>query len=309
MMHMLAAAVGVVVIVVVLWDTFETIVLPRRVARRLRLTRIFYVSTWAPVAWLARRVPAGKKRDRYLAFYGPLSLILLLFVWAVALLLAFGLVQWGAGSVLHTPDGDGGFWAHVYMSGVIFFTLGFGDVVPLDATGRVLAVVEAGTGFGFLAAVIGYLPVLYQSFSRREVSISMLDARAGPPPTAAELLRRHSEAGRLDAVGELLSDWERWAADLLESHLSYPVLCYYRSQHDNQSWLASLTCVLDTCALVTVGVDGAHEWQARLTFAMARHAVVDISQIFNTRPVSFDRERMPDEDLAGLRAFLSRAGL
>src|SRR5215210_196280 len=138
MLRILAAAVGVTVIAVILWDTFETIVLPRRVARRLRLTRLFYVWTWAPAAGLARRVPAGKKRDRYLAFYGPLSLILLLFVWAVALLVAFGLVQWGVGSVLHTPDGDDGFWAHVYMSGVILFTLGFGDVVPLDAGGRVL---------------------------------------------------------------------------------------------------------------------------------------------------------------------------
>ncbi|HJQ31810.1 MAG TPA: potassium channel family protein [Pyrinomonadaceae bacterium] len=309
MMKPLLVAVGVSVILVILWDTFETIVLPRRVSRRLRLTRIFYVGTWAPMAALARRVPAGKKRDRYLAFYGPLSLILLLFVWAVGLLFAFGLVQWGVGSVLHTPEGDQGFWAHVYMSGVILFTLGFGDVVPLDATGRVLAVVEAGTGFGFLAAVIGYLPVLYQSFSRREVSISMLDARAGTPPTAAELLRRHAEAGSLGAVGKVLEDWEHWAADLMESHLSYPVLCYYRSQHDNQSWLASLVCVLDTCALVMVGVDGAHEWQARLTFAIARHALVDISQIFGTRPVSFERERMPDEDLAALRSALKRWGL
>jgi hypothetical protein len=309
-MHMLAAVVGVVLTVVILWDTFETIVLPRRVSRRLRLTRIFYVATWAPVAWLARRVPVGKKRDRYLAFYGPLSLILLLLVWVAGLLLAFALVHWALDTSLQTPGGEPpGFGSYVYMSGVIFFTLGFGDVFPLGAAGRSLSVVEVGTGFGFLAAVIGYLPVLYQSFSRREVSISMLDARAGTPPTAAELRRRHAEAERLDAVGELLNDWERWAADLMESHLSYPVLCYYRSQHDNQSWLASLVCVLDACALVLVGVDGAHEWQARATFAMARHALVDISQIFGTRPVAFDGERMTAEDLASLRAALRRWGL
>jgi len=310
MLQAVAVAVGVVVIVVILWDTFETIVLPRRVVRRLRLTRIFYVATWAPIAGLARRIPPGKKRDRYLAFYGPLSLILLLSVWAVGLLLAFALVQWGLGTHLHVPEETAeGFWTYAYMSGVILFTLGFGDVFPLAWLGRLLAVIEAGTGFGFLAAVIGYLPVLYQSFSRREVSISMLDARAGTPPTAAEMLHRHAEAGRLDALGRLLEDWERWAADLMESHLSYPVLCYYRSQHDNQSWLASLVCVLDTCALVMVGVDGAHGWQARLTFAMARHALVDISQIFGTRPVIFDRERMTDDELAQLRAALERWGL
>jgi hypothetical protein len=307
--QVLGTIAGVLIIVVVVWDGFETIVLPRRVTRRLRLARVFYLWTWAPIAGLARLVPAGRKRDRYLSYYGPLSLLLLIIVWAVGLVAGFALLQWAAHSPLETPEHMDYFGAYLYMSGVTFFTLGFGDVFPLAGVGRVLAVVEAGTGFGFLAVVIGYLPVLYQSFSRREVAISMLDARAGTPPTAVELLRRYSEAGRLDKVSELLQDWEHWAGDLLESHLSYPVLCYYRSQHDNQSWLASLTCVLDTCALVLVGIDGAHEWQARLTFAMARHAVVDISQIFNTRPVAFDRERMPDEDLAQLRAFLSRAGL
>src|SRR2546423_2793992 len=309
MLQVFAAVLSLAVIAVVLWDAFEVIVLPRRVTRRVRLTSALYRMTWAPVAGVARRFPPGKKRDRYLSFYGPLSLILLILVWATGLMLAFALLEWAAGSRLQTPEPHTDFGTYLYMSGVTFFTLGFGDVFPLAWLGRVLAVVEAGTGFGFLAVVIGYLPVLYQSFSRREVAISMLDARAGTPPTAVELLRRYSEAGRLDRLSELLQDWERWAGDLLESHLSYPVLCYYRSQHDNQSWLASLTCVLDTCALVLVGIDGAHEWQARLTFAMARHAVVDISQIFNTRPVAFDRERMPDEDLAQLRAFLSRAGL
>ena len=308
-MRIVAAVFAVAVIVVVLGDTFETIVLPRRVTRRLRLARVFYRLTWVPVAGLARRLPPSKRRDWYLSFYGPLSLLLLLTVWAVGLILAFALLQWSAGARLYTPEAHVDFRSYLYMSGVTFFTLGYGDVYPLDTAGRALAVVEAGTGFGFLAIVIGYLPVLYQSFSRREVSISMLDARAGTPPTAVELLRRHAQAGKMENLSGLLQDWERWAADLLESHLSYPVLCYYRSQHDNQSWLASLVCVLDTCALVLVGIDGAHEWQARLTFAMARHALVDISQIFNTRPVAFDGERLPEEDLARLRAALARSGL
>lgn len=309
MLQALAAAVALSIIIVVLWDAFEAIVLPRRVTRRIRLTSSFFRVTWSPFAAIAQRLPPSKKRDRYLSYYGPLSLILLLLVWAVGLVLAFAMLQWAVGSRLQMPDAAAGFGTYFYMSGVTFFTLGFGDVYPLESLGRALAVVEAGMGFGFLAIVIGYLPVLYQSFSRREVVISMLDARAGTPPTAVELLRRHAASGNMNKLDNLLEDWEHWAADLMESHLSYPVLCYYRSQHDNQSWLAALACVLDTCALVMVGVGGAQQWQARLTFAIARHAIVDISQIFNTRPVAFDGERLGGEDLARLRALLAVSGV
>jgi hypothetical protein len=151
--------------------------------------------------------------------------------------------------------------------------------------------------------------VLYQAFSRREVNISMLDARAGTPPTAAELLRRHQEGQSLENLDQLLSDWEMWAADLMESHLSYPVLCFFRSQHDNQSWLGALNAVLDTCSLVMVGIDGIPKWQAQLTFKMARHAVVDISQIFNASPVKHDGARLTRKDLDALRSLLSETGV
>src|SRR5918911_142697 len=204
MLQAVAAVFAVAVIAVILWDAFETIVLPRRVTRRLRLTSVVYRMTWAPVAGAARRRPPSKKRDRYLSFYGPLSLLLLLTVWAVGLVLAFALLQWSVGARLHTPEAQVDFRSYLYMSGVTFFTLGYGDVYPLETLGRVLAVVEAGTGFGFLAIVIGYLPVLYQSFSRRESSISMLDARAGTPPTAVELLRRHAKHESMGKLSELL---------------------------------------------------------------------------------------------------------
>src|SRR6185437_5920836 len=137
-------------------------------------------------------------------------------------------------------------------------------------------------GLRILALVIGYLPVLYQSFSRREVTISLLDARAGSPPTAYELLRRNTGPATcgFEALTEVLAHWETWAAELMESHLSYPVLAYFRSQHDNQSWIASLTAVLDVCSLSMVGMEGVCQYQARMTFAIARHALVDLSQVF-----------------------------
>lgn len=164
-------------------------------------------------------------------------------------------------------------------------------------------------GFGFLALVIGYLPMLYQAFSRREVNISLLDARAGSPSTAVELLRRHSAGLNMDELCQFLRDWELWSAELLESHLSYPVLAYYRSQHSNQSWLGALTTVLDASALVIVGVDGTPAQQAQLTFAMARHAVVDLSQIFNKPPVAPKVDRLSKTDLELMRELLGAAGV
>ncbi len=187
-----------------------------------------------------------------------------------------------------------------------------GDVTPASPLARFVTVLEAGIGFGFLALVIGYLPVLYQSFSRREVTISLLDARAGSPPTAFELLRRHSGTGAhgLDALTQVLHEWEHWSAELMESHLSYPALAYFRSQHDNQSWIASLTAILDVCALAMVGLEGMCQYQARMTFAIARHALVDLSQVFSAPPDhdgSFNR-LLPD-DMAEIRRQLRSSGL
>src|SRR5262249_45862376 len=159
---------------------------------------------------------------------------------------------------------------------------------------------------------MGYLPVLSQAFSRREATISLLDARAGSPPTAFELLRRHAGAGthELDALEELLHDWERWSAELMESHLSYPVLAYFRSQHDNQSWIGSLTVILDVCALTMSGLSGMCQYQARMTFAIARHALVDLSQVFGRAPdQGGSSNRLSDDDVAEIRRQLRGLGM
>ncbi|MGH9520434.1 MAG: two pore domain potassium channel family protein, partial [Terriglobales bacterium] len=162
-------------------------------------------------------------------------------------------------------------------------------------------------GLGFIAVIISYLPVLYGGFSNRETSISMLDAHAGSPPSASEWLTR--SAGAREQLQQYLADWERWSATLLESHISYPVLGYFRSQHVNQSWLAALTAVLDTCALLIAGTEDGCASQARLTFAMARHSVVDLAQIFIQAVPQDIPERLPAADLASLRARLDAAGL
>jgi hypothetical protein len=309
-MFLIFSVIGLAVVVVILHDAFETIVLPRRVNRRFRLARLFYIWTWRPFSKFARRVESKRKRETFLSFFGPLSLIALIGVWAFSLILGFALLHFGLQTPIVATGKAVTFNEYWYMSGETFFTLGYGDVSPLDSFGRFLAVIEAGTGFAFLAVVIGYLPVIYQAFSKREAHIAMLDARAGTPPSAAELLRRHAQSGdNHGSLNQLLSEWEKWAAELLESHLSYPVLCYYRSQHDNQSWIASLTTILDACALILVSVDMPLHWQAQLTFAMARHAIVDLAQIFNASPTLTGEDRMTVEDMRRLREILEAAGV
>jgi hypothetical protein len=300
---------GIGLIIIVLWDSFETVVLPRRVTRRFRLARMFFRGTWRLWSSMVGWDISGKRQETLRSFYGPLSFLLLLSVWAAGLVVGFALVQWGAGAAIKTPEGSFGFGTYLYLSGTTFFTLGLGDVTPLTQLARALTVVEAGIGFGFLAIIIGYLPGLNQSFSRREVNISLLDARAGSPPTAAEMLRRHSHDHGMEALRQLFADWERWSAELLESHLSYPILAYFRSQHENQSWLGALTAILDASALVMVGLEGACGRQAELTFAIARHALVDLALVFRSPPRDPAIDRLPPEDLAFLRSTLREAGL
>jgi hypothetical protein len=296
----LSCVLGVAVVAVVLWDTFETVVLPRRVTRRFRITNAFYRLTWSGWSAVGRRLHGA--RDAFLSYYGPLSLFALLTAWATGLTVGFALLQnglatdMGAHAHAHAHAAAESFTTYLYFSGTTFFTLGLGDLAPASGAGRAVTVAEAGMGFAFLAIVISYLPVLYQAFSRREVFISQLDARAGSPPTAGTLLSR--EAGADLAL--LLRSWELWSAELLEACLSYPVLAFYRSQHDRESWLAALTALLDTCALIVSGVADGPLRAAELAFAMARHASVDLTQVLRVQV------QMPDD---GGTPLLTRDGL
>ena len=300
---------GIVCLLAVLLDAFQTIILPRRATGRFRLTRIFYITTWKPWVFFARRIHNPRKRETAFSYYGPLSLIFLLVVWAAAMVVGFALIYYSLGSPFNDATQQAGIRTDLYVSGTTIFTLGLGDVTPHGAWARQLIILEAGTGFGFLAVVMGYFPVLYSAFSRREVSISLLDARAGSPPTAAELMRRHSYKGADQALSVLLIEWERWSAELLESHISYPLLCYFRSQHNNQSWISALTSILDTSALLIAGVQGHEARQAQLTFAMARHAMVDLAQIFSLAPRNDAPDRLPRDAYERLYKLLCQSGV
>ena len=303
----LAVVAGVLIILNVLWEAFETIILPRRVNRRWRVTVLFYRSTWLPWRAIARSFGKVRARETFLSFYGPLSLLTLLVFWAASLIVGFALLFYGAAHQVATPRD---FETCLYLSGTTFFTLGLGDVIPHTPLGRFLAVVESGLGFGFLALVLSYLPVIYQAFSRREVNIVLLDARAGSPPTAGELLRRHAGAGR-HGVSAAAPPRIGSAPRPKFSKATSPILPSPISARSTTTspGSAALAAILDTSALLIAGIENACARQARLTFAICRHTVVDLAQLFNAAPRTASVDRLPPSELQRLRASLCQAGL
>ncbi|EFH79827.1 potassium channel family protein [Ktedonobacter racemifer] len=183
-MHILAIVLGLLLLSIILLDSFETMVLPRRVKRRIKLSHLWHNVLWKCWSLGARAVRSRAWREVYLSYFGPLLLLLTLALWAIGLILAFALIQWGFTDPLRAPETATTFGTYIYLSGTTFFTLGLGDVTPFGTLARILTVAEAGIGFGFLALIIGYVPVVYQAFSRREDQIALLDVHAGSPPTA-----------------------------------------------------------------------------------------------------------------------------
>jgi hypothetical protein len=302
-MRFLAGVLGVATIGLILFDAFEAVLLPRRVTHPYRLIRLFYRITWPGWKKLGRLFSVPRRRETFLSMFAPLSFLMMFAAWAVGLILGFALLHWSLETRMTVSDPTRSSVSYIYFSGVTFFTVGYGDLSPQDGVGRFLAVLEAGLGFGFLALVLSYHPLLAQAFSQRETMISMLDARGGSPPTAEQILVRSQPARRPEVLNSYFLQWESWCAELLERCLSFPVLGLYRSQHDNQSWLAALTVVLDTSALAMSGGGGRDAYQARLAFAMARHAAVDLCLVFRIQPIPPVPNRLPP---AGFQVLLER---
>jgi hypothetical protein len=300
-LDLLYLCAGIVLVVLILWDAFEVMLLPLPIRRNLRLVMLFVRYTWKTWTAVARRFGSGERRERFLGVYGPLSLVLLIFLWVGGLVLGFALI--------HLALQRDSWLQALYFSGITFFTVGYGDLVPRTTPMKVAAVLEAGCGLGFLALVIGYLPVLYQLFARREAHVMLLDERAGSPPTATTLLKRHADGHSLDSLDQLLREWEIWSSELLESHMSYPMLGFYRSQYSNQSWLAAMASITDACSLIMVGIDGIRTFQARMTFSVARLAIVELSRVLRVEEVATANSRLTANEFARMKKALKESGL
>ncbi len=276
--HAAEIVLGLFLIAFVAWDVFNTVVVPRPTPSVYRLARNLTRFSWRGWCWQARRMASGSRRERWLAGFAPLLVLVLLFVWVVVLVIGFGLIDHALGGDFEPPIT--GFGTALYTAGTGLLTIGFGDFVPTAALTRAIVLASAGLGLGTVALVITYLFSLYGSFQRREVLVTTLDARAGAPPSGVALLETSRRLELLDELPTLFGEWERWAAEVLDSHLAYPILGYFRSTHDNESWVASLGAMIDAAVLVMTTVQDQPRGRAEMLVAIGVHLVEDVSAYF-----------------------------
>ncbi len=297
MLDIVAFVAGLVGLGYLLNDVFQSVVVPRPTPGRFRLSRWLVRPTWRAWRWYGLRVPDADRRERMLGTYAPLAVIMLLICWMAGLIVAYGLMLYALRSGIHpTPQNLG---EAFYFAGVSVLTLGFGDFVATGGLARFIVLTEAISGLGLIALAISFLFSLYASLQRREMKVVTLDARAGAPPSAVSLLETYAKLKLVPDLPRFFAEWEAWAAQVLDQHLAYPVLAYFRSSHDNESWVSALGAVLDTATLVLTTVEGDYHGEALMMYSMGRHLVEDLSRFFGLRdgsevgvePDEFDQAR------------------
>ena len=304
-MRVVVGILSVALIVVMLVEFFVTFLLPRRVKRDPRIARQFFVVVWRPWRAAASRL-SRVGADTMFGIFGPLGLLFVLGFLSAGVIVGFAGLHWADRSHLGGED-PANFANDLYFSAGSFFTAST-TVGPAGGVAKFLQIAEAGSGFAVLFISIGYLPALFQAFSRRETAISQLDPRAGSPPTAGGLLERSGQRGGWDELDGYLREWETWAAEVMETQLSYPIIGWFRSQHVNQNWLAALTTVVDACAF-SIAYAPRAPLGAEMTFAIGRHALADLAFSYRARPPSELPERLSDDELDRLISSIDGSGL
>ena len=233
---------------------------------------------------VARRLHNWETKDSFLAFLAPTYVLVLLFSWLGLLLLGFGWIEWAV------SGRDAGTAFREAASSM--FTLGFATTPTPGATA--VDILAAGFGLGVVALLIGYLPVLYAAFNRRETLVTLLEARAGAPPWGPEILWRHQRIGILDSIPAFYAEWERWAADVAESHSAYFILPFFRSPDPLRSWLTGLLAVLDSAALYVALCPKTAPSEARLCLRMGFTCLRTLADTFY---IPYDADPRPDDPL------------
>jgi hypothetical protein len=305
-MRIVVGLAGGALVVLMLTEIFLSFLLPRRVKRDPRIVRQLDTFLWRPWRRLARSLPE-QSSDTMLGIFGPLALLFDLLMWVLGMMLGFACIQWAGGSHLGAAHVD--FGDDMFFSAATMFASGSGGLNPQGTFARFFALADTISGFAVLTIVISYLPSLYQAFSARETTVSQLDPRAGSPPTANRLIVRTIERGGWPRLNDYLHEWETWSAELMETHLSYPTLAYFRSQHVNQNWLSALCTVMDASAFAISAAPKGTVNEARLTYAISRHAVVDLSYTFRVAPLAPAQDRLPPGDFDQLLELVRDTGV
>jgi Ion channel len=272
-MDAVAFALGVFLLTLVYWDLFETIVVPRPTPGWFRIGRYLVRGSWRAIRVLRDGRPE-RSYDRLLGLFAPAMTIALLGAWLSTLILGYGLVLFALRDELSPVPVDLG--SALYFAATSILTLGFGDIVAVGAPARIIIITAAVSGLGAVALVVTFLFSLYGSYQRREIQVVALQAAAGAPPSAVALLETYAQLDLVGRLPDLFIEWEHWAVEVLDSHIAYPLLGFFRSSHDNLSWISALGTVLDASSLVLTTIVGVPRGEAKLVKRVGTHLVEDI---------------------------------
>lgn len=274
----LEVATGAVLGLIVFYDIFKSIVLPRPAINKFIFIRRLFFTTWALWRWVGDKIDDQGRREGWLATFAPIAALVMFLVWGLALVLAYALIFDGLRTEIKPVPGD--FLQTLYFSATTLVPLSYGDFVPEGIPDRIFTVAESATGVAIAALAITLLFSLYDSFQRREELVVQLDALAGAPPAGVQILETAANLGMRDKLGNTFDEWRAWTASVLESHLAYPLLFYFRSSHDNEAWLNSFGAVMDAANLVLTTVDGESVGAAKLMITVGNHLVEDMAWNF-----------------------------
>ena len=282
-LRVLELVVGLLLVWIVLRDLFVGVVVPRPARGAFRPSNLVIPWSWRLWRWVGNRSTDTNVREARLGTFAPMAVILLLVIWVVGLILGYGLVLDSIREQIRPEPPNIG--TSLYFSAVSLLTIGYGDYVPVGPFARLIALVEGATGLGVVAVVISLLFSLYASFQRREILVITLDALAGAPPSGVVLLENSLRYNMIDHLEETFDEWKVWSSEVLESHLAYPILAYFRSSHDNESWISAIGAVLDAAILALTTVEDVHRGPAKLMYGVGSHLVEDLGWFFRTSHV------------------------
>lgn len=301
----LVGVAGIGVVLITASDVFQSVIVPRP------------TTAWRPSAFIARRgwrlagaiglrVTDAERREDFYATFAPLLLVALLAFWISCLTLGFGLLFYALRSDLRPAPTT--FWTATYYAGTSLLTLGYGDIVADRGIARALSLAAAGIGLATFAIVTAFLFSLFAAFQRREAFIVSLRERTGAPPSGVAFIERHIDLDMLDDLGPTFRSSEAWMADMMETHLAYPVLSYFRSTHDNQSWIGTMGALLDASTLVVTTVELGNVGQAKMISRLGRHLVRDYAEYYGLPSGNAERGAVGIERAEFDRAYERLAG-